>query len=87
MAKPQLSLEARRIRLIIVSLPILVASSRKFCNVTPTQLMNNTFNLVVLYKRLYLGEEQRTLPGALDRQNSTVRLLDADKKDINKSSE
>ena len=87
MAKPQLSLEARRIRLIIVSLPILVASSRKFCYVTPTQHMNNTLDSVVLYKRLYLGEEQKTLPGALDRQNSTVRLLDAEKKEINKSAE
>ncbi|KAF8173721.1 hypothetical protein BJ912DRAFT_71358 [Pholiota molesta] len=69
MAKPQLSLEARRIRLIIVSLPILVASS------------------FVLYKRLYLGEEQRKLPGALDQQNSTVRLLDSEQKDASKGGE
>ncbi|KJA23907.1 hypothetical protein HYPSUDRAFT_201032 [Hypholoma sublateritium FD-334 SS-4] len=63
MAKPQLSLEARRIRLIIVSLPILVASS------------------FVLYKRLYLGEEQRTLPKTLNRENSGTRLIDEEKPD------
>ncbi|KAF8958992.1 hypothetical protein BDZ97DRAFT_1430978 [Flammula alnicola] len=70
MAKPpKLSLEARRIRMIIVSLPILVASS------------------FVLYKRLYLGEEQRRLPRALDTENSSIRLLDEEKKDANKHAE
>ncbi|KAF8957531.1 hypothetical protein BDZ97DRAFT_1906781 [Flammula alnicola] len=42
---------------------------------------------IVLYKRLYLGEEQRRLPRALDTENSSIRLLDEEKKDANKHAE
>lgn len=47
MVKPQLSLEARRIRLIIVSLPILVASSCSYFTIFVAQ-----YELIVESSRL-----------------------------------
>ncbi|KAF8816307.1 hypothetical protein BYT27DRAFT_7128009 [Phlegmacium glaucopus] len=62
MAQPKLSIEARRIRMIIVTLPIMAATS------------------YVLYKRHVLGEPQRQLPKGLDSENSTIKLLDSERR-------
>jgi len=79
--KPKLSLEARRIKTIIITLPIMVACSCKYprttCVILPS--FKYFFRQVVLYKRHYLGEERRQLPTALTTENRNVRLSDSEK--------
>ncbi|KAH9931538.1 uncharacterized protein B0H18DRAFT_989852 [Fomitopsis serialis] len=65
---PKLSPQARRLRTIIVTVPIMAATS---CECTSSamhvrSLLADVCPLVtvVLYKRLVLGEPQRTLPRA-----------------------
>ena len=78
--KPKLSLEARRIKTIIITLPIMVACSCKYLYVSMIlQSFKYRFREVVLYKRHYLGEERRQLPTSLTMENRNVRLLDAEK--------
>ena len=64
MAKNQLTPEARRVKTIMITLPIMGAvacEDSRFS--TKTRLLSTCcLLLVVLYKRLVLGEPRRTLP-------------------------
>lgn len=78
--KPKLSLEARRIKTIIITLPIMVACSCKYLRTCVIlQSFQVLFRQVVLYKRHYLGEERRQLPTSLTTENRNVRLSDSEK--------
>ena len=84
MAQPKLSVEARRIRMIIVTLPIMAATScQSYILISlDSFLISLDFNCAdVLYKRHVLGEPQRHLPTTLDGDNSSTKLLGSEKKD------
>ena len=74
-AMAKLTLQQRRIRTIIWSVPIMVATSGQ--SFLSFHVHNSHHDLiVVLYKRHVLGEPQRKLPKALDEENRSIRLGD-----------
>jgi hypothetical protein len=82
MAKqPGLPLEARRIRMIIVSAPIMVASCCQLLVFFPSFFFYQWVNPDVLYKRLVLGEEQRQLPHDPDKPTINIRVVESDRRD------
>jgi hypothetical protein len=67
----KLSPQAKRISILIATVPVIAATSCEFLTILPHKYIMTNVLPVVLYKRLILGEERRRLPkeGSADERH------------------